>query len=122
MPFYLFTATLMAAATLLAVWTAMAWPHPRADLTAGMLGAASVAIWSVFNDTHAGPAIGSLPLTVADIASLPALLVSSLLVGRTVLLRNHPYQPMTETGPAANPRDTAREPSDEPDTPEGHSD
>lgn len=101
MMFYALTATVLAASTLLALWTAMAWPHPRADVTAGVLGASSVAIWSAFNNTYAGPHIGSLPFTLADLASLPALLVSSLLVGRTMLLRNHPFPhtaPATETG------------------------
>ena len=106
MLFYALTATVLAASTLLALWTAMAWPHPRADVTAGVIGAASVAIWTAFNDTHPGPAIGSLPFTLADVASLPALLVSSLLVGRTMLLRNRPFTPATTpatTGPGTHP-------------------
>ena len=88
---YTLAALGLAATTLLVLWTAMRWPHPRTDLTVGLTGGTAVAIWSVFNGTHPGPAIGSMPFTLADIASLPALLVASLLMGRTVLLRSHPH-------------------------------
>ena len=93
MTYYLLSAAILAATTVLSFWTAMNWPERRADLTIGLLGGSAVALWSVVNTAHPGPAIGSLPVTVADGAALPVLLASSLLVGRTILLRNHPYVP-----------------------------
>lgn len=100
MPFYLAAAATLAAATILALWTAMRWPNPRADVPTGLLGGAAVTLWFVFNGEHPGPTIGDLPLTAADVCALPALLGSALLMGRTALLRNHPYPP----APAAAPR------------------
>lgn len=84
---YLIAAVILAAASALVLWTAMRWPNPRADVTAALAGATAVALWSAFHGAHPGPTLGVLAFTVADVASLPALLVASLLMGRTVLLR-----------------------------------
>lgn len=99
---YLIAAVILAAASALVLWTAMRWPNPRADVTAALAGATAVALWSAFHGAHPGPTLGVLAFTVADVASLPALLVASLLMGRTVLLRRHP-RPSAPLTPSTSP-------------------